>query len=134
MTAIKDSHLENQSFWQHDYGHYSPNAALTQNLNADVAIIGGGFTGLNTAWQFKKDNPNARVVVLEGAIIGFGASGRNAGFSTKLFGLEPEMVLLRWGKQKMIDAHHYLKKAVAHTQNLIETHGFQSDYCHTGMV
>ena len=55
MTAIKDSHLENQSFWQHDYGHYSPNAALTQNLNADVAIIGGGFTGLNTAWQFKKD-------------------------------------------------------------------------------
>ena len=49
MTAIKDSHLENQSFWQHDYGHYSPNAALTQNLNADVAIIGGGIAGLTTA-------------------------------------------------------------------------------------
>ena len=28
MTAIKDSHLENQSFWQHDYGHYSPNSLL----------------------------------------------------------------------------------------------------------
>lgn len=74
------------------------------------------------------------MVVLEALPVGFRASGRNAGFSTKLFGLEPEMVLLRWGKQKMIDAHHYLKKAVAHTQNLIETHGFQSDYCHTGMV
>ncbi len=134
MTNDKDSLLTSQSFWQHDYGHYSPNPALTENLNADVAIIGGGFTGLNTAWQFKKDNPNARVVVLEAAIIGFGASGRNAGFSTKLFGMEPELVVLRWGKQKMIDAQHYMDMAVAHTKDLIEQNGFQSDYQHTGML
>jgi glycine/D-amino acid oxidase-like deaminating enzyme len=134
MADNKNALLESKSFWQHDYGHYLPNPPLTENLNADVAIIGGGFTGLNTAWQFKKDNPNARVVVLEAAVIGFGASGRNAGFSTKLFGLEPELVLLRWGKQKMIDAHHYLKMAVAHTKNLIAENGFQSDYRHTGMV
>ena len=134
MTFNKDSLLQNQSFWQHDFGHYSPNEPLRENLQADVAIIGGGFTGLNTAFQFKKDNPNARVVVLEAAIIGFGASGRNAGFSTKLFGLEPEMVVLRWGKQKMIDAHHYLKKAVGHTKSLIEENDLQSDYGHNGMV
>ncbi|MDH4561802.1 FAD-binding oxidoreductase [Pseudomonas sp. BN411] len=134
MTDKTASPSDDKSFWQHDYGHYSPNSPLTENLKVDVAIIGGGYTGLNTAWQFKKDNPNARVVVLEAAVIGFGASGRNAGFSTKLFGLEPEMVLLRWGKQKMIDAHHYLKMAVAHTRNLIEENGFQSDYRHTGLV
>ncbi|UXY50621.1 NAD(P)/FAD-dependent oxidoreductase [Pseudomonas tohonis] len=129
-----DPRLESQSFWQHDYGHYAPNPALHEDLKVDVAIIGGGFTGLNSAWQFKKDNPNARVVVLEGAVVGFGASGRNAGFSTKLFGLEPEMVLLRWGRQKLIDARHYLEKAVAHTRSLIEEHGFQSDYRHSGLV
>lgn len=134
MSFDQASPLQSRSFWQHAYGEYSPNSPLAENLKADVAIVGGGFTGLNTAWQFKKDNPNARVVVLEAAIIGFGASGRNAGFSTKMFGLEPEVVLLRWGKQKMIDAHHYLKLAVAHTKQLIEDNGFQSDYEHRGLV
>lgn len=134
MTLIQDPLRGPQSFWQHAYGDYQANPALDEDLNVDVAVIGGGFTGLNSAWQFKQDNPNARVVVVEAAVIGFGASGRNAGFSTKLFGLEPELVLLRWGKQKMIDAHHYLKLAVAHTRELIETHALGSDYRHTGLV
>ncbi|MBC2383888.1 Gamma-glutamylputrescine oxidoreductase (plasmid) [Pseudomonas extremaustralis] len=134
MTVDPRSLLQNQSFWQQECGAYSPNPPLTEDIKADVVIIGAGFTGLNTAWQFKQDNPNARVVVLEAAIVGFGASGRNAGFSTKMFGLEPEIVLLRWGKQKMIEAHQYLKKAVAHTQQLIEEHGFDSDYRHSGLV
>ncbi|WP_435635850.1 NAD(P)/FAD-dependent oxidoreductase [Pseudomonas solani] len=129
-----DPRLDSLSFWQHDFGPYQPNPALNQDLKVDVAVIGGGFTGLNSAWQFKQDNPNARVVVLEAAVVGFGASGRNAGFSTKLFGLEPELVMLRWGRQKLIDARHYLEKAVAHTRDLIEAHGIQSDYRHSGLV
>lgn len=134
MIDKEDSRFASQSFWQHDLGMYVPNASLKGDLKADVAIIGGGFTGLNTAWQFKHDNPNARVVVLEAAVIGFGSSGRNAGFSTKMFGLEPEMVVLRWGKQKLVEAHHYAKLAVAHIKDLIETHELQSDYCHNGLV
>lgn len=134
MTGNSDPLLGSKSFWQHDYGHYSPNPALKENLKVDVAIIGAGYTGLNTAWQFKQDNPNARVVVLEAAVVGFGASGRNAGFSTRMFGLEPEMVLLRWGKQKMIEAHRYLEKAVAHTRSLIEENGLDCDYRHNGLV
>lgn len=129
-----DALHEHRSFWQHTYGDYSPDAPLSEDLRVDLAVIGGGFTGLNAAWQFKRDNPGARVVVLEGALIGFGASGRNAGFSTKLFGLEPELVVLRWGKQKMIDAHHYLEKAVAYTRDVIETHGIDCDYRHAGLM
>ncbi|XSS66239.1 NAD(P)/FAD-dependent oxidoreductase [Pseudomonas sp. B11] len=134
MTFERDLRLEHRSFWQHEHGPYSANPPLSENLDVDIAVIGGGFTGLNTAWQFKQDNPNARVVVLEAAVIGFGASGRNAGFSTKLFGLEPELVLLRWGKQKMIDAHRYLQLAVAHTRQLIQTQALDCDYRHTGLM
>ncbi|NTX46652.1 FAD-binding oxidoreductase [Burkholderia cepacia] len=134
MSPDQESLLQNRSFWQYAYGAYLPNPPLTEDLKVDVAIVGGGFTGLNTAWQFKKDNPNTRVVVLEAAIVGFGSSGRNAGFSTKMFGLEPEMVLLRWGKQKMVDAHRYLQLAVEHTRCLIAEHNLQSDYCHAGLV
>ncbi|MFJ4373932.1 NAD(P)/FAD-dependent oxidoreductase [Pseudomonas japonica] len=131
---MHDNNNEPRSFWQHDYGVYVPNTRLTEDLKVDVAVIGGGFTGLNTAWQFKRDNPGARVLVLEAALIGFGASGRNAGFSTKLFGLEPELVVLRWGRQRMIEAHRYLEKAVAYTREVIDSHGIDCDYRHAGLL
>lgn len=133
MTVNNLSLFEEKSFWLRDYGAYNPNPVFSGESQADVAIIGGGFTGLNTAWQFKKDNPNAKVIVLEGSVIGFGASGRNGGFNMKLFGLEPETTVLRWGKQRMIDSHRYMQKAVAHLRNIVEEHDLQSDYRHTGM-
>jgi glycine/D-amino acid oxidase-like deaminating enzyme len=48
---------------------------------ADVAIVGGGFTGLATAIAVPRRQPRRRVVVLEGARCGYGASGRNGGFA-----------------------------------------------------
>lgn len=48
---------------------------LTTDVVADVAIVGGGFTGLSTALHLAE--AGLRVVVLEGAEIGFGGSGRN---------------------------------------------------------
>lgn len=54
--------------------------ALTDHLHADVAIIGAGYTGLWTAYYLKRQAPQLRVVILEGEIAGFGASGRNGGW------------------------------------------------------
>lgn len=133
MTVNDQTMYEDKSFWLKDYGQYDSNPALTTDITADVCIIGGGFSGLSTAYEFKKINPNATVVVIEAAIIGYGASGRNGGFSMKLFGLEPEITVLRWGEQKTIQAHQYMLKAVDHVQQLVQEHDFQSDYQHTGM-
>lgn len=47
----------------------------------DVAIVGGGFTGLSSAYHIKKAEPNLKVALLESEVIGFGASGRNGGFN-----------------------------------------------------
>ncbi|SDR71045.1 Glycine/D-amino acid oxidase [Microterricola viridarii] len=49
-------------------------------VTADLAIVGGGYTGLWTAVLAKQRNPDARVVLLEGQRIGWAASGRNGGF------------------------------------------------------
>jgi glycine/D-amino acid oxidase-like deaminating enzyme len=54
--------------------------AIAGAANADVAIVGAGFTGLWTALALTDTDPSLRVVVLEGETVGFGASGRNGGF------------------------------------------------------
>lgn len=56
-----------------------PSPALEGGHKADIAIIGGGFTGLWTSIFLKELAPEASVVVLEQAILGYGGSGRNAG-------------------------------------------------------
>jgi glycine/D-amino acid oxidase-like deaminating enzyme len=53
---------------------------LEGELDVDVAIVGGGFTGLWTALALKERDPGLDVAVLEAEFCGFGPSGRNGGF------------------------------------------------------
>lgn len=53
---------------------------LAGTIDVDLAVIGGGFTGLWTALQALEDEPGLRVAVLEAEHCGFGASSRNGGF------------------------------------------------------
>lgn len=55
--------------------------ALERDAEADLAIVGGGFTGLWAALLAREENPGRSVVLLESARIGEGASGRNGGFA-----------------------------------------------------
>jgi glycine/D-amino acid oxidase-like deaminating enzyme len=52
---------------------------------ADVVVIGGGYTGLWTAWHLLDSEPGIRVLLLEGGISGHGPSGRNGGFCESLW-------------------------------------------------
>jgi glycine/D-amino acid oxidase-like deaminating enzyme len=70
------------SFWWQQLGLPSPRPALPGSTDADVCVVGGGFTGLWTAYYVKRARPDARVVVLEERFAGFGASGRNGGWCT----------------------------------------------------
>ena len=74
------------SFWHESVpDDLSPRAALPADTRADVAIVGGGLTGLWTAYYLLRAAPGIRVVVLEKEIAGFGASGRNGGWCSALF-------------------------------------------------
>ena len=122
------------SFWEAEQNNLAIGDTLSQDISVDVAIIGGGFTGLSTAREILKDQPSLRVVVLEADYVGYGASGRNGGFNMTLFGLEPEITLLRWGKQRSIEAQEYTIKAVDYVANLVDEYKIKSDYEHPGMV
>ncbi len=69
-----------QPFWLDDSARPEPASALTENTQADLTIVGAGFTGLWTALTAKQNNPARDVVVLEAGETGIGASGRNGGF------------------------------------------------------
>ncbi|MEU3030314.1 NAD(P)/FAD-dependent oxidoreductase [Streptomyces incarnatus] len=68
------------SFWYTDDGLPAVREPLPGDATADVVIVGGGYTGLWTAYYLKKAAPFLRITVLEQKFCGYGASGRNGGW------------------------------------------------------
>jgi len=125
--------LSDLSYWM-TTRPYAPGDPLRGDLEVDVAIVGGGFTGLSTAYHLKKAEPGLRVAVLEGEMIGFGASGRNGGFNMTLFGLTLSITAFRFSKDRAREAHHYMERAVDTTRDLIAELGIDCDYEHPGFL
>lgn len=69
---------DNDSYWAKSET-INVNPALNTDLKVDVAIIGGGYTGLSSAYHLAKMNPDLKIVVFEAKTLGSGASGRHGG-------------------------------------------------------
>jgi len=89
-TLHPDSPYRSISYW-HDtlHGSLEPHSALEGDVQADVVIVGAGYTGLWTAYYLKQLDPSLNISILEAEIAGFGAAGRNGGWcSAYLSGME----------------------------------------------
>jgi glycine/D-amino acid oxidase-like deaminating enzyme len=71
------------SYWFESANMYDSQVSppLKGRQRADIAIIGGGFAGMSAAYNLARRLPGKRIVLLEGARCGYGASGRNGGFA-----------------------------------------------------
>ncbi|WP_182883854.1 NAD(P)/FAD-dependent oxidoreductase [Microbispora sp. H10949] len=76
--ALADA--ERRPYWLDRPLAPEPLPPLTGDATADLAVVGGGFTGLWTALMAKERDPSLDVVLLEGRAVGWAASGRNGGF------------------------------------------------------
>ena len=130
--SMKD--YSDKSFWLATYGPYTANPPVEGDIKADVAVIGGGFTGLSTAYFLRKESPGLEVAVLESEVVGYGASGRNGGFSMTLFGLEPSVTKSLFGQERLLEAHRYMEQAVDLVDALVKEHAMQSDYEFPGFL
>ncbi len=74
------AHAAPRSFWLDQPDAPEPLPALAGSVTADLAVIGGGFTGLWTALLARERFPDLDVVLLEAKTVGWAASGRNGGF------------------------------------------------------
>ncbi|WP_432931276.1 NAD(P)/FAD-dependent oxidoreductase [Microbispora sp. CA-135349] len=78
LKALADA--ERKPYWLDRSIAPEPLPPLTGEVTADLAVVGGGFTGLWTALMAKERDPSLDVVLLEGRAVGWAASGRNGGF------------------------------------------------------
>lgn len=122
------------SYWLATYGAYQPEPPLQGDLQADAAIIGGGFTGVATAYFLLKAEPSLKVVLLESEVIGFGASGRNGSFAMTVIGLGIDVLAMLKGKQAALEGHRYMERAVDTVGQLVEENALECDYFRPGFL
>lgn len=98
------------SYWESTRGDTEPGSTpLETDEQCEIAIIGGGYTGLSAAYHLSR-NHSIDVRVLEAGHIGWGASGRNGGFCTiGGDGLGGETMVRRYG---LDNARHYYRSQV----------------------
>jgi len=89
---VSDQHFDaNRSVWLADAGAYAPRPPLGRDSRVDVAIIGGGFTGVSTAYHLQTRFPDKTIAIFEARTIASGASGRNGGQMLNwVHGVDPE--------------------------------------------
>jgi glycine/D-amino acid oxidase-like deaminating enzyme len=96
-------------YWIEEAGDVTSRPPLGEDLDADLLIVGGGYTGMWTAWHAHRLAPGARIVILESeAVCGRGPSGRNGGFVEGMWTSLASM-RARWGDARalaMAEAAH----------------------------
>ena len=122
------------TYWLHSAGPAVPEPALQGDVSVDVAIIGGGFTGLMTAYELRRADPSLRVAVLEAQTIGYGASGRNGSFGMTVVGLGFGVTAMLRGKQFVQEAHAYMERAVDRMGEVIQQEKLDCDYIRPGFL
>ena len=121
-----------RSFWLETA--YEPGPPVGGDLDVDVAIIGGGFTGLWTAYFLKRAEPALRVAVVERDVVGFGASGRNGGFAMTLFGRGLQDMVQAFGDEATRNAHRAAASAVDGIGAFASEHEVDCHYEKTGLL
>lgn len=122
-----------KSYWLHADGGYVPNHDVDGDLTCDVLVIGGGIAGTSSAWHTAKDGVG-KVVLIEAEIIGFGASGRAAGWIMPQFGVDQLTIRAKYGAERSQQAFAYCRRAVAYTREITEAHAIASDYREPGLM
>ena len=120
------------NFWFRtiDLENLNFNQPLRGSHKADVVIVGGGFTGLSSAYHIRQRFPDKKIVILEGACCGYGASGRNGGFcvATSLLDWDqpdPEI------RQQSLDVSYY---GLNFIKKLITEYGIECGLEENGML
>jgi gamma-glutamylputrescine oxidase len=109
-------------------------APFEGRLRTDVAVVGGGLTGLSAAYHLAAAHPGLRVAVLEAETFGAGASGRNTGMLGPGVGQSLAALVGRLGPSAAAALYRETLRAVSLTRSLIEREAIACDLQLTGQL
>jgi glycine/D-amino acid oxidase-like deaminating enzyme len=125
----------NVSYWHESVpDDLTPRAGLPGDIQADVVIVGGGLTGLWTAYYLLTLSPGLRIAVLEKKIAGFGASGRNGGWCSALFPRSTASLEKTHGPQAALAMRRAMIATVDEVGRLTAAEGIDCDFAKGGTI
>ncbi len=108
--------------------------SLDGDASVDVCVVGGGFTGLWTAYYLLRRNPNLDVLVVEAESVGFGASGRNGGWCSALLPQSVDAIAAAHGRDAALAMRRAMLDTVLEVGAVVEREQIDCDYVRGGTV
>jgi glycine/D-amino acid oxidase-like deaminating enzyme len=122
------------SFWLDQLEPQPARPSLPGDRRADVCIVGAGFTGMWTALELRRADPNLEVIVLEAEHAGFGASGRNGGWVLGALAGSPRAWRRRGGADAPARMAAAIEQTVGEIGRAIAREEISCDWHHGGSL
>jgi glycine/D-amino acid oxidase-like deaminating enzyme len=113
---------------------WAPRPSLPGDRDADVAIVGAGFTGLWTALYLARADPSLRIAVVEAETAGFGASGRNGGWCSALFPSSLGSIAKRSSRAGALALHGAMRGSVDEVLRAADEEGIDAHAAKGGTI
>lgn len=124
---------EPYGYWIHEAGSPSPAPVLEGEHRFDALIVGGGFTGMWTAWHLTEADPDLRVGLVEADRIGHGPSGRNGGFADAMW-ISFASLVKRYGPGPALDLARAAERSVEQIGEFCDQQGVDAWFRRAGYL
>jgi glycine/D-amino acid oxidase-like deaminating enzyme len=122
------------SYWYRDVPVSARRDPLPGDRAVDVAVVGGGFTGLWAAYYLKRADPALDIAVIEREFAGFGASGRNGGWLSSRFAGSLERYAKASGRAAVLALMRAMRHTVDEVVAVARAEGIDADIVNNGVL
>ena len=126
--------IRDLSLWWDELGEPTPRASLNGDLDVDIAIVGGGFTGLWTARSLKEIDRDLRIAIIENEVCGFGASGRNGGWASALFAASDAKIARESGAAQAHAMRQAMNESIGAIERATREDGIECHFARGGTI
>lgn len=135
MNGVGSKTTWPDSLWLHTLGEpITPNDSLERDLDVDAVVVGGGFSGLWTAYYLKKAAPDMRIVVVEKEFCGYGASGRNGGWVSALTPISKASIAKSYSRSAAVSMGIAMISSIDEIERIIKEESLDADFVRGGTL